>query len=126
MFGGVDIEVLGFAVSPEKHRKITKLNSLTRETLALLGVVAPSGLSTRLHIDDRFYGAGYACVEPRAVAAIRRLAELEAILLDPVYTDKAMAGLISAIETGTISSSKKILFVHTGGAPALFAYRSAI
>jgi D-cysteine desulfhydrase len=56
------------------------------------------------------------------VAAVELVARTEGILLDPVYTGKAMAGLIGLIRQGYFKKSDKVLFVHTGGSPALYAY----
>ena len=63
---------------------------------------------------------------PEMVEAVRMLAQVEGILLDPVYTGKAMAGLIALIRSGTFKSGQRVLFVHTGGAPALYAYQSVL
>ncbi|WP_117079450.1 pyridoxal-phosphate dependent enzyme, partial [Klebsiella pneumoniae] len=60
------------------------------------------------------------------MAAVKLLAQLEGILLDPVYTGKAMAGLIDGISQKRFKDEGPILFVHTGGAPALFAYHPHI
>jgi L-cysteate sulfo-lyase len=57
------------------------------------------------------------------VEAIRMVADQEAILLDPVYSGKGMAGLIGQIRAGIIGSDENVVFLHTGGAAALFAYR---
>jgi len=57
------------------------------------------------------------------VEAVKMLARSEAILLDPVYTGKAMAGLIDLARKGFFQKSENILFVHTGGSPALYAYQ---
>jgi 1-aminocyclopropane-1-carboxylate deaminase/D-cysteine desulfhydrase-like pyridoxal-dependent ACC family enzyme len=56
--------------------------------------------------------------------AIRRLAQTEGILLDPVYTGKAFAGLLDLAEKGRLGSNEPIIFLHTGGLPALFAFES--
>ena len=58
--------------------------------------------------------------------AVRLLARTEGILLDPVYTGKAMAGLIDLVRKGHFKKEEKILFVHTGGSPALYAYMKDI
>jgi D-cysteine desulfhydrase len=58
--------------------------------------------------------------------AVKLLAQLEGILLDPVYTGKAMAGLIDGINQKRFKDEGPILFIHTGGAPALFAYHPHI
>jgi len=60
------------------------------------------------------------------VEAVRLFARLEGVLLDPVYTGKAAAGLIGLIRRGHFKADAKILFVHTGGAPSLFAYQGVL
>ncbi len=68
---------------------------------------------------------GYGVPTPEMVEAVRLVARLEAILLDPVYSGKAMAGLISMIAEGRFRRDETVVFVHTGGAPGLFAYIDA-
>jgi D-cysteine desulfhydrase len=58
--------------------------------------------------------------------AVRMLARLEGILMDPVYTGKAMAGLIDLVRRGYFDKQENVLFVHTGGSPALYVYMEAI
>ncbi len=58
--------------------------------------------------------------------AIRLAAETESLLLDPVYTGRTMAGLIAMVRRGELRRGRRVLFVHTGGAPALFAYRRGL
>ena len=69
-----------------------------------------------------YVGEGYGKLTPEAVEAIKLVARTEGILLDPVYTGKAMAALIDCIHRKTIESDETVLFLHTGGFPALFAY----
>jgi 1-aminocyclopropane-1-carboxylate deaminase/D-cysteine desulfhydrase-like pyridoxal-dependent ACC family enzyme len=57
---------------------------------------------------------------------MRRVAQSDDLLFDPVYTSKAMATLIEHIETGRIAAAETVIFVHTGGLPALFAYQAAL
>lgn len=59
---------------------------------------------------------------PEGLEALKLVARSEGIILDPVYTSKAMAGLIDHIRTGRLAKSDTVIFVHTGGTPALFAY----
>ena len=66
-------------------------------------------------------GPGYAIPSPAETAAVERLARAEGILADPVYTGKALAGLFELLEQGWFGDDENILFVHTGGAGALFA-----
>lgn len=74
-----------------------------------------------IEADDRFVGAGYGIPTEASIAAIELVARTEAIFLDPVYTAKAMAGLISYVREGRFRESDTVLFWHTGGQPALFA-----
>ncbi|WP_202025056.1 D-cysteine desulfhydrase [Klebsiella quasipneumoniae] len=71
---------------------------------------------------DDYFAPGYGTPNEEGMAAVKLLAQLEGILLDPVYTGKAMAGLIDGITQKRFKDEGPILFVHTGGAPALFAY----
>ena len=58
--------------------------------------------------------------------AIRLAGQLEALPLDPVYSGKGLAGLIALIRQGRWRKDEDVVFLHTGGAPALFAYQSAL
>jgi D-cysteine desulfhydrase len=73
-----------------------------------------------------YLGKGYGVLGDLEREAIRLLARLEGILLDPVYTARAMGGLIDMIRRKQVSSSHSLLFWHTGGAPALFAYANEL
>ncbi len=77
-------------------------------------------------LDYGFLGPGYGIPAKAGCRAIDLLASLEGILLDPVYTGKAMAGLLRRIETKTAGNDGPILFWHTGGAPSLPAFREAL
>jgi L-cysteate sulfo-lyase len=73
-------------------------------------------------VDDDYIGAGYAVVSDQEREAIRLLARHEGILLDPVYTGRAFAGLIDLIRRGELTTGQRVLFWHTGGTAALFAF----
>jgi D-cysteine desulfhydrase family pyridoxal phosphate-dependent enzyme len=77
--------------------------------------------SSNFIIDDRYIGKGYGRITAEAKEAIQLMAENEGILLDHVYTGKAMSGLIDYIQKGIIRKDEKVLFWHTGGAPGLLA-----
>ncbi len=104
-----------------------------REDMAELGNRAAQllNLSHRLQSSDieaslDYIGAGYGIVTPGGWEAIDLLARTEGILLDPVYTSKAMAGLIDDARHHRIAPGETIVFVHTGGTPAVFAYRDEL
>jgi len=82
---------------------------------------AALGASDRIDIDDRFVGEGYGVPTPASTEALQLLARTEGILLDPVYTAKAMAGVIAKIAEGELTANQTVLFWHTGGDPAFFA-----
>ena len=67
-------------------------------------------------------GSAYGVPTSEGVAAIRLVARTEGVFLDPVYTGKAMAGLIAEIRSGKIREGETVVFLHTGGEPGLFAH----
>jgi 1-aminocyclopropane-1-carboxylate deaminase/D-cysteine desulfhydrase-like pyridoxal-dependent ACC family enzyme len=77
-------------------------------------------------VDGSFVGPGYGVATPECAEAIQLLARNEGILLDPSYTGKAMAGLVNHIRAGRYRPDQAVVFVHTGGTPALFAYRDEL
>ncbi len=74
-------------------------------------------------IENTYVGSRYAVPSEEGLAAIRHLAQSEGVILDPVYTGKAFAGLLDLIERGQLGRGEPIIFLHTGGFPALFARR---
>ena len=75
-------------------------------------------------VDDAVLAPGYGRLNDAVLAAIRDAAQDEALLLDPVYSGRTMAGLVSLISRGVIGTGETVLFVHTGGLPAIFAYQT--
>ena len=71
---------------------------------------------------DDYVGPGYSLPTNGMVEAVKLLASTESILLDPVYSGKAMAGLIDLVRKDYFPEGSNVLFLHTGGSPALFAY----
>lgn len=95
---------------------------LATEAAARTGRAAPRD---DLLIDHARFGEGYGAITEDALEAIERVASLEGVILDPVYTGKAMAGLIAAAREGHFAPDDTVVFWHTGGAVALFAHRYA-
>ena len=75
---------------------------------------------------DQYAGKGYGILQKEVVDAIMTVAGTEGILLDPVYTGKAMWGLMDLIHQGYFEKDETVVFIHTGGTPALFAYRKEL
>ncbi|MBI5715760.1 MAG: pyridoxal-phosphate dependent enzyme [Chloroflexi bacterium] len=75
-------------------------------------------------IENRYVGQGYAIPNESTMNAIRKLASLEGIILDPIYTGKAFAGMLDMIARDEIAKDEPIIFLHTGGLPGLFAFEN--
>lgn len=114
-------QVLGISVDKTGGFLHDTVAALLAPTAARLGLDLSFG-ARDIHIDDSYVGGGYAVLTPVEQEAIRMTAKLESILLDPVYTGKAMAGLFDLIRRGKIGAGERVLFWHTGGTPAIFAY----
>jgi D-cysteine desulfhydrase family pyridoxal phosphate-dependent enzyme len=117
--------ITGISVDQPASKLRSEVVALAGETAALLRLEASLAPETVDVVDD-FVGEGYAVLGRREIEATRLFARLEGLLLDPVYTAKAAAGLIDLISTGRISRDERVLFWHTGGGPAIFAYGEAL
>ena len=113
--------VIGVTVSRSEAAQRPKVENLLQRTAELLAVEVPEGL--KLELWDDYFAPRYGEANAGGLAAIRLLARLEAILLDPVYTGKAFAGLLDGLKRGSFPGNGPLLFLHTGGSPALFAYK---
>jgi D-cysteine desulfhydrase len=114
---GDHARVLGVDVGTRPDLR-TAVPALAAEVATLAGLPEPVG-EVRLDVDR--IGPGYGAPTPASREALDLLARLEGVVLDPVYTGKAMAGLIAAVRSGELTEGERIVFVHTGGTPALFA-----
>jgi D-cysteine desulfhydrase len=113
--------ILGVSTRHPAAPQKAHIESLARETLVFLESKATLPAEW-VNVGDEWVGPGYSIPDERTIEAIRLFAEQEGILLDPVYTGKTAAGLIGMIRRGDLTSGSKVLFWHTGGSPALFAY----
>lgn len=128
--------VVGFGTQERRRRLIgidtagnaamtrAAVAKIARATAALIGLKREIR-DEEIEIDPRFAGPGYGLPDEATIAAIRTAARLEAMLTDPVYEGKSMAGLIAMARSGEIPQAAKVLYVHLGGAPALNAYHNA-
>ncbi len=110
----------GIAVSGGDPEKTERAVAIANEAAAMLG--SPVRLTTdELLTDEGYIGDGYGIPTAACLEAIRLLAQNEGIFLDPVYSGKAMADTIDHIRRGDIAPTETVVFLHTGGSPALFA-----
>jgi D-cysteine desulfhydrase len=115
------IPVVGINVSRPKEPQEELVHSLVERTAAHLGIRERVPKEAVLCFGD-YVGPGYSRPTPEMAEAVRMLARTEAVLLDPVYTGKAMAGLVDLSRKGYFEKKENVLFLHTGGSPALYAY----
>jgi D-cysteine desulfhydrase len=116
--------LLAFSVSGQADVVRASTLAKARATAQLLDP-APTVADDAVRVDDTQIGAGYGIPTDAMRAAVRRMATSEGVLLDPVYSGKAFAGLLQRVVDGAIQPGQAVLFVMTGGAPGVFAYRGA-
>jgi len=116
-----NIPVVGVGVNRKKDVQTQAVLTLANKVLDKLGAKTQADVSDVTVFDD-YVGPGYSLPTEAMVEAVQMLARYEGILLDPVYTGKAMSGMIDLIRKGYFKKGEKIVFVHTGGSPALYAY----
>lgn len=114
-------QVLGISVDAPAEELQTQIAALATATATHLGLGTIS-LANKVNVNDDYVGEGYAQVGETEKEAIHLVAQLEGILLDPVYTGRAMGGLIDLIRWGAFTRRQRILFWHTGGTAALPAF----
>ena len=115
------IPVIGINVSRTKEVQEALVYELVEKVAAKVGIENPIPKETVVCFGD-YVGPGYSQPTDSMIEAVRMLAETEAILMDPVYTGKAIAGLIDLVRKGFFDPDENVLFVHTGGSPALHVY----
>ncbi|WP_260515423.1 D-cysteine desulfhydrase [Serratia fonticola] len=115
-------ELIGVTVSRKVIDQLPKVEQLQKAVACSLDIdeLAP------ITLWDDYFAPQYGMPNDEGMAAVKLLAQQEGVLLDPVYTGKAMAGLIDGISQKRFRDEGPILFVHTGGAPALFAYHPQV
>ncbi|NNL76725.1 MAG: D-cysteine desulfhydrase [Desulfobacterales bacterium] len=116
-----NIPVIGINVSRSKNAQEELVWDLVKRTAAHVGISSVFPRNAILCFDE-YVGPGYSLPTPQMAEAVKMLARLEGILMDPVYTGKAMAGLIDLVRKGYFNKDENILFIHTGGSPALNVY----
>jgi len=104
---------------------ITQIGDLADEALRLAGTDLTLERDAII-VDSNFLGEGYGLPTPATFAALRKVASSEGLLLDPVYSGKAMSGFIGKIQAGEFEHVENLVFLHTGGTASLPVYGNAI
>jgi 1-aminocyclopropane-1-carboxylate deaminase/D-cysteine desulfhydrase-like pyridoxal-dependent ACC family enzyme len=124
---GIDLRIVGVPYSPryDNAEKARRLAAGANEAAGVLGLDLSFGQED-METYVEFAGPAYGVVSEAALEAIRLATCTEGLVLDPVYTGKTMAGLIAHIREGQFSRDQTVIFIHTGGLPALFAYNTEL
>lgn len=117
--------VLGVSVSRERaffHDRVSRFATETAELLEWDHVLEAEDI----WVEDGYVGPGYGVPSEGAIHAIQEMAKQEGVLLDPVYTGKAVAGLVDLVRAGTLSAGTRVLLLHSGGAPSLYSFADTV
>ncbi|WP_410009723.1 D-cysteine desulfhydrase [Pantoea agglomerans] len=117
-----ETELVGVTVSRQVEAQLPLVERLRQSLAETLEVQAKAPIT----LWDDYFAPRYGEPNDEGMAAVKLLARLEGILLDPVYTGKAMAGLLDGVGQNRFRREGPLLFIHTGGAPALFAYHPSV
>lgn len=120
-----DSFIISINASPKPIEHYAKIAKLATDALTYLGSNKTVSVND-LHFDQNYYAPGYEIPNEGASNAIKLLARTEGILLDPVYTGKAFAGMLDYIRTARIPRGSNVVFWHTGGVTALFAEKEIV
>lgn len=118
--------ILGVSMSETREEIARVVGDIGSRTLSEFAGTGPSKGIGEVTVLDDYTGGGYGVLNAQIVQAIGLVAKKEGILLDPVYTGKAMAGLVDLCRKAYFRPTENVVFLHTGGTPALFPYRHEI
>ena len=120
---GIALTGIGVSRDPEQQAPLVHKEAQAVVDLLGLGLTVPAGA---VHCVGGFWQPKYSVPNAAMVEAVQLAARTEGLLLDPVYTGKVMAGLIGLARRGDIAAGERVLFIHTGGLPALYAYEGVV
>lgn len=120
-----EAKIVGISISGRAEGIKRNVSEISNQLAKMLGLQM-SFTPDDIIVYDDYVGEGYGIMTPETVEAIKITAREEGILLDPVYTGKAMAGTFGLIDKGIIRQSDTVCFIHTGGTPAIFPYREKL
>ena len=122
----LEMKTKPFGIAPIVwEKKHERLRSAANDAADLLGLDTRVA-DTDIQNTDDYIGQAYGYLTPECIDALKLVAKTEGIFLDPVYTAKAMACLIDHIQQGKFERDETVIFLHTGGTPALFAYQEEL
>ncbi len=123
---GLDAEIIGISVGRPAGEIRKNIYDLVLGGARYAGIHDPKLDLEDIKVSDSYTYGGYGSITREVIEVIAHVGRKEAILLDPVYTAKAMLGLIDLVNKGYIERGAKVIFIHTGGVPILFQYDSIV
>ncbi len=114
-------KIIGFNISATPEHFRSEIEKIVLESLKIMDYKIEFD-SENIQIIGGYEGIGYALTQPFELEFIKKIASLEGLILDPVYTGKAFRGLYNEVEKGTFESAQNILFIHTGGLSGLHSF----
>jgi len=120
-----DIKVLGIACGGSKESITNVVKNLADDTSKLVGLQFSLNYN-EITVYDEYTCGGYGVITRDVVDVVKKVAKLEGVLLDPVYTGKAMMGLFDLVEKGDVPKGSTVVFLHTGGTPLIFQYEDEL
>ena len=121
-----NVSLIGINVSPKNDTYKDFISRTANEALEYIGECHVKVTNTQFTCDNRFYGEGYEIPSKEVNEAIRHLAKEEGLLTDPVYSGKGFYGMYQYLKNAEIPKGSAVVFLHTGGATALFAEKEII
>ncbi|MEM9208721.1 MAG: D-cysteine desulfhydrase family protein [Pseudomonadota bacterium] len=121
-FGNNTTQVVGVSVSGDRASVETRMRNVLTMIADEMGTPRDLIPTSDIIVTDRFIGEGYGRPTDAGIGAMRSVAESEGVILDPVYTGKAMSAMLDMLQTGSLDGARDIVFLHTGGAPAIHPY----
>ena len=121
-FGNTTTKVMGISVSGSSDSIKKRMRSVLNEICDVTGINKNFIKDEDIAVSDKYFGAGYGRPTNEGIAAIHSVAQNEGVILDPVYTGKAMSAMIDMVSNNKLDNAKDVVFLHTGGAPAIHPY----
>ena len=122
---GADLPVHGICVRRDAASQARRVGSICRRAEALIGCGSVTRASD-IECHDHWLGPGYGRSDATTLEAMTLAGRLEGMIVDPVYTAKSLAGVIGLVRQSVFDKGQRVLWLHSGGAPAVFAYGDAI
>jgi L-cysteate sulfo-lyase len=121
-FGNTHTRVVGVSVSAPRERVETRMRDVLNMICDETGIARDFIGDSDIIVTDAYVGEGYGRPTAEGIAAIRTVGEQEGVILDPVYTSKCMSAMLDMVRNGMLDSPRDVVFLHTGGAPAIHPY----